>query len=71
MSEIDSITMSAPFSRALLVGTTKVYPGVRADIVTESIMLNDQAVKRAFAWFQPLRTSPNRFTSIESSTSSG
>jgi len=32
---------SAPFSRALVGCTTKVYPGVGADIVMESITLTD------------------------------
>jgi len=41
VSEIDSVTMSAPLSRALLVGlvATKVYSGTGADIVMESISL--------------------------------
>ena len=40
-SVIDSMTMSAPFSRASLVGfsTTEVYSGPGADIVMESVAL--------------------------------
>src|ERR1700690_2383509 len=38
VGEIDSITMSAPFSRALVgLHTTKVNPGIGADIVMESV----------------------------------
>jgi hypothetical protein len=43
MSDIDSVTMSAPFSRAYgLVGTSKVYSGMGADIVMESITRIDR-----------------------------